>query len=308
MSAAGRGRDLEVVSSSEPRSGTFANGMEYLTCGDGLKAMLFIPGGPGSELPAGVVRRMFCRRFEPYWEAGYSVWFVTRRRNMPEGHTLADMADDYAEVIATELGGWVELVVGESMGGMIAQHLAAAHADLFGHLALVITGCEESEWGKQVDARLAAAIPPGDATGVGSAFAEYLLPGERERWVRRLVGPVLGRRLLHGSPCPPGDLLVETLAEEAFDSRAVLPTIEVPVLLLCGDRDRFFPRAVVEETAALIPDCRVVWYAGQGHVRTAMDRRVARDVLAFVEARQVAASELPRAAGWLRASEVTPGG
>lgn len=265
--------------------------MEYLTCGDGLKAMLFIPGGPGSELPAGMVRRMFCRRFEPYWEAGYSVWFVTRRRNMPEGHTLADMADDYAAVIATELGGWVELVVGESMGGMIAQHLAVAHADLFGHLALVITGCEESEWGKQVDARLAAAIPRGDAPGVGAAFAEYLLPGERERWVRRLVGPVLGRRLLHGSPCPPGDLLVETRAEEAFDSRAVLPTIEVPVLLLCGDRDRFFPRAVVEETTALIPDCRVVWYAGQGHVRTAMDRRVARDVLAFVEARQVAASE-----------------
>ena len=278
----------------EPRTGTFANGMEYLTWGDGLKAMLFIPGGPGSELPTGVMRRMSCRRFEPYLDAGFSVWLVTRRRNMPDGHTLADMADDYAAVIATELGGWVELVVGESMGGMIAQHLAAAHPDLFGHLALVISGCEESAWGKQVDSRLAAAIPRGDSTGVGEAFAEYLLPGERERWVRRLLGPPLGRRLLHGSGFPPGDLLVETRAEEAFDSRSVLPRIRVPVLLLCGDHDLFFPRAVVEETAELIPGCQVVWYAGQGHVRTAMDRRVPRDVLAFVAAgadRRAAASE-----------------
>lgn len=275
----------------EPRSGTFANGMEYLACGDGLKAMLFVPGGPGSELPTGVMRRMFCRRFEPYHEAGYSVWFVTRRRNMPEGHSLADMADDYAEVISAELGGWVELVVGESMGGMIAQHLAATHADLFGRLALVITGCEESAWGKQLDARLADAIPRGDSTGVGEVFVEYLLPHERERWVRRLLGRPLGRRLLSGSGFPSGDLLVETRAEEAFDSRSVLPAIEVPVLMVCGDRDRFFPRSVVEETATLIPDCRVVWYAGKGHVRTALDRRVPRDVLAFVEQRQAAASE-----------------
>ncbi|MGN6574905.1 MAG: alpha/beta fold hydrolase [Nocardioides sp.] len=271
------------MGSSEPRSGTFANGMEYLTCGDGLKAMLFIPGGPGSQLPTGAMRRMYCRRFEAYHEAGYSVWFVTRRRHMPQGYTLAEMADDYAEVIRSELGGWVELVVGESMGGMVAQHLAASHADLFGRLALVITGCEESAWGKQLDARLAEAIPRRDAAGVGEVFVEYFVPGGRERWVRRLLGRPLGRRLLRGSGLPPGDLLVEARAEEAFDSRAVLPSIAKPVLMLCGDRDRFFPRSVVEETAALIPDCRVVWYAGKGHVRAAMDRRVPRDVLAFVE-------------------------
>jgi pimeloyl-ACP methyl ester carboxylesterase len=120
-------------------------------------------------------------------------------------------------------------------------------------------------------------------------FVEYLLPRERERWVRRLLGRPLGRRLLHGSGFPAGDLLVETRAGEAFDSRAVLPSIERPVLMLCGDRDRFFPPAVVEETAALIPVCRVVWYAGKGHVRAAMDRRVPRDVLAFVEQRPATA-------------------
>lgn len=272
----------------QPRSGTFVNGMEYLTWGDGPRTLLFIPGGPGSELPTGRMGGMRRRWFAPYLDAGFSVWFVTRRRHMPDGHTLADMADDYAEAIATELGGRVDLVVGESMGGMIAQHLAASHPDRFGHIALVITGCAVCEWGKQVDRRLAAAIARGNATAVGMTFAEYLLPSDRTRWVRRLVGPPLGRQLLSGAHYPAQDLLVEVLAEEAFDSRPVLPRIEVPVLLIIGDRDQFFPKAIVEETAELIPDCRVVWYPGQGHVRTAMDRRVPLDVLAFVEERESA--------------------
>lgn len=68
----------------------------------------------------------------------------------------------------------------------------------------------------------------------------------------------------------------------SFDSRPVLPRIKMPVLLLCGDRDRFFPTDVVEETVRLIPDCTLVWYAGQGHMKVATSRRVAHDVLAFV--------------------------
>lgn len=52
--------------------------------------------------------------------------------------------------------------------------------------------------------------------------------------------------------------------------------------LLCGDRDRFFPTDVVEETVRLIPDCTLVLYEGQGHMKVATTRRVAHDVLAFV--------------------------
>jgi hypothetical protein len=55
----------------------------------------------------------------------------------------------------------------------------------------------------------------------------------------------------------------------------------MPILLICGDRDQFFTREVVEETAALIPSCSLIWYAGKGHMRTAASGRVASDVLAF---------------------------
>jgi pimeloyl-ACP methyl ester carboxylesterase len=166
---------------------------------------------------------------------------------------------------------------------MIAQYLAARHGETSGHLAIVVAAAEVSDWGKAVDSRLAAALATGDAVAVGMAFAEYVLPGDRSRWIRRLAGPWIGRSLCSGKNYPPEDLLVETQAEMSFDSRPVLARIEVPAILLCGDRDRFFPADVVDETVRLIPDCTLVRYEGQGHMKVATSGRVAHDVLAFVK-------------------------
>ncbi len=268
------------------RNRTLSNGMELQSWGAGPRTLLFIPGGPGSGLPRGMSGRLARRWFDPFVEAGYAVHYVTRRRNMPSGHTVADMADDHAHAIREGLGGRVDLVVGESYGGMVAQYLAARHGDCWRHLAIVIAAAEVSDWGKEVDSRLAAALVRDDAAGAGAAFAEYALPGPRSRWVRRLVGPVIGRTMLGGTSYPATDLLVETEAEMAFDSRAVLPDIAAPVILLCGDADRFFPVDLVEETARLIPDCTLVRYAGQGHMKVATSRRVVQDVLDFVDGRR----------------------
>ncbi len=266
------------------RTGTSANGMEFLTWGSGPKVLLFLPGGPGSGIPTGMSFRMSRRWFDPFVEAGYAVWYVTRRRNMPAGHSIADMAGDYADMISTDLGGRVDLVVGESYGGMIALYLAARHGECCGHVAIVVAAAEVSTEGKEVDSHLAAAL--GQASGqvgsVGAAFAEYVLPGERSRWLRRLIGPFIGRSLLSGKNYPAGDLLVEVEAEIAFDARAELQRIEVPVVLVCGDRDRFYPIEVVEETHRLIPNCALVRYQGQGHMKVGTSRRVPHDVLAFV--------------------------
>lgn len=257
--------------------------MEFLRWGTGPRSLLFIGGGPGSSLPTGLSTRMSRRWFDPFLEAGYAVWVVTRRRNMRRGHTISDMAADYEQVINEAFGGHVDVLVGESFGGMVAQHLAARTGPTFGHVALVVSAAEVSEWGRAVDARLAAAIARGDRVGTGMAFAEYALPGDRGRWLRRLVGPWMGRSLLSGRRYPASDLLVETEAEMTFDARADLARIRAPVLLLCGDRDRFFPQDVVDETVAMIPHSTLVTYEGKGHMAAGSSARVARDVLAFVD-------------------------
>jgi pimeloyl-ACP methyl ester carboxylesterase len=255
--------------------------MDYLSWGSGPKSLLFIQGGPGSTVPRGVLRRMLRRQFDPFLEAGYTVWIVTRRRGMPPEHKVADMADDYARLIAEELGGRVDVVVAESFGGMIAQYLAARHPDSFDHIAMVVTAAELSDWCKDVDSRMAQALEGGDTDGAGTVFAEYLLPGRRLKWLRQLIGPVISRRLLSGTDFPSQDVLTEVQVEVDFNSRGVLPLIRRPVLLICGGSDQFFPRDVAQETAGLIPDCTLIWYEGKGHVRAASSGRIARDVLAF---------------------------
>ena len=266
------------------RGGTFADGTDFETWGTGPKVLVYLPGGPGSSIPTGLGGWMSRRWFRPFVDAGYSVWVLTRRRGMPGGHTVADMADDVARVITTELGGRVDLVVGVSFGGMIAQHLAARHGDLLGHVAVVVAAAEVCDWGKDVDARLAEAVARGDRVGAGMTFAEYVAPGDRRRWLRRLVGPWIGRSLLSGRHYPPADLVVEVEAELGCDARSALPGIAVPVLLVCGDRDQFFTSDVVEETARLVPRSTLVWHEGKGHMAVASSRQVPKEVLEFVGA------------------------
>ena len=226
-----------AIAERRSRCGTFANGMEYLTWGSGPKTLLYIQGGPGSVVPrGGMSLHMFRRMLDPYAKAGYAVWIVTRRRNMRAGHTIAGMADDYAQVITEEFGGWVDLVVGESTGGLIAQYLAVFHAGSFGHLALVVTGAVLPDWGWDFDSRWGASLARGDTAGAGTVAAEILLPGKSMRWVRQLIGPIFGRFMFAGFDCPPGDILVEAQAED----RSVAPPV-AGLLTLRFDAGRFPP-------------------------------------------------------------------
>lgn len=262
----------------ERRTGVSANGMEFEVVGDGPRSLLFIGGGPGSEIATGLFGRLVSAQFTPLVRAGYTVWNVTRRRHMPPGHTVADMADDYARFIEDELGGHVDLVEGESFGGLVAQYLAANHPPLVGGVVLALSGSAVTDRGADLDIRWTTARAEGRQDDAGAALLEYLIPGPDRATLRRRLGPLMGRMLAH-SAVPVGDLLVEAQAQAACDTRDVLGRIEAPVLLVCGDKDEAFARDVVAETAALIPRSTLVWYPGMGHVAAAFSGRIPKDIL-----------------------------
>ncbi|MBC7292375.1 MAG: alpha/beta hydrolase [Actinotalea sp.] len=273
----------------EPSTGRFTNGMEYAAWGDGPKDLLWMPGGPGGGLPSGAMSRMLVNRFRPLTDDGYRIWHVLRRRPMPDGHTMADMADDYAAVVRDEFGGRVDIAAGVSYGAMVGQYLAARHPETFGTLALVAGAWRASEWAVHLDQRMAEAIVSRDVEDLGEVIGTYLLPNERLAAPRRLLAPVMSRLMapeMLGSGGSPESALVEARAEAEADARSVLPEITVPVLLIAGDHDYCFPRELVVETAALIPHCTLVWYRGLGHMRTATDPRVALDILQFARANE----------------------
>jgi pimeloyl-ACP methyl ester carboxylesterase len=225
--------------------------------------------------------------WNPIVDAGFTVWILTRRRGMPVGHTIADMADDVAKAIGDERDGKVEVVVGVSFGGLIAQYLAANHPDRVGRVVLAMAGCEVSPLVKDLDLRLAQALSVGDRTGAGEAFVELLLPRGRPGLLSWALAPLVGL-MFAGAGASGEDPLIEGRAEAAFDSRSVLQRITVPVLLIAGDRDLAFPKEVIEETARLIPDCTLVWYEGLGHVRAVRSSRLPHDIVAFANGAHLA--------------------
>lgn len=272
------------------RSGSFPNGMEYLRSGAGPKTLLVIIGSPlRGAPPHRLVQRTAGLMYRPFLDAGYTVWAVGRRRTMPQSHAITDMADDYAALIEDQFGGAVDLVVGESFGGMIGQYLAALHPDRFRHLALIVTGCELSPWSEEIDRRFIAALRADDTAATGAIWLEYLMP-HSNGFTRRLLGGALWR-LMGLDGVPAADLIVETEAGLTFDSRGVLPGITIPVLLIAGDRDPFFPRAVIDETAALIPNCTLILHEDQGHAEVVNDPRTVREVLRWASAPISASAE-----------------
>jgi carbon monoxide dehydrogenase subunit G len=108
---------------------------------------------------------------------------------------------------------------------------------------------------------------------------EDMYPGW-PRGVKRVLGALMGRSM-YGKTHPyfAKDVIVEAEAELTCDARDVLPAIPVPVLLVCGDRDPYFPKEIYEETARLIPDCALRMYEGKGHEGVLSDARFVRDVM-----------------------------
>ncbi len=275
--------------------GVFDNTMAYARWGEGAKTVLFVSGGPGNTLPEGPLRRVGGPLFGPLVQAGYTVWAVTRPRNLPDGYSIEDMADDYAAVIAAQLGGHVDIALGMSMGGQIVQYLAANHPDRAETFVVLAAACGVTESSRALIRRSTVAVASGDRTELGLTLAAELLPGRGLGWLRRLLVPLTARTWdwmtgPNEHEYFEHDYAIESDAVIRFDSREALSRVRVPVLLINGDRDRNYPKELVEETAHLIPDCTLVWYPGKGHDATCASPRLGPTVLDYIRQRSAPAT------------------
>jgi pimeloyl-ACP methyl ester carboxylesterase len=169
-----------------------------------------------------------------------------------------------------------------SYGGLIAQYIAAEHPATAERVVLALAAATITPWARDVDRRMAVARAEGRMDDAALAMSEYLFPNPGQSRQRRLVAPLM-RGMFTDEQVPSGDLLVEADAEVAFDARAVLPQIGLPVLVLSAQEDLFFPREVVQETVDLIPDCTWIEYEGIGHLRAVGSGRLAEDIAAFAQ-------------------------
>ena len=177
-----------------------------------------------------------------------------------------DMAGLAASVVATidTLGAQAALLVGHSMGGMVAQEVVARCADRVSGLVLSGTspafGKAGGAWQQQF---LRDRLAPLDAglglAGLAPALARGMAsPAAPPEAVARCVA-VMAR-------VPEASYRAALHAIVGFDRRADLARIAVPTLCLAGADDRNAPPSVMQAMAERIAGAEYLCLPGVGHL------------------------------------------
>jgi 3-oxoadipate enol-lactonase len=187
------------------------------------------------------------------------------------------------EYIAASLARLIEsladepvVLIGHSMGGMIAQEAYARHPQLIKALALCFTSPAfaggSSEFTKQF---IAARIGPLDEGKTMAQIAAQLIPTMGSK-------SALAEKIMAGVPPDTYRKAVRLLT--TFDRRRELSGIKVPTLLVAGSEDKTAPPAVMEKMRQKIPGSDYVLLDACGHLGP-MDQPDAFNatLLAFLE-------------------------
>ncbi|MCW5635842.1 MAG: alpha/beta hydrolase [Rubrivivax sp.] len=183
-----------------------------------------------------------------------------------EPHDMAGMAEAVRRLIAWATGDPQHgaFVVGHSMGGMVAQELAASAPHAVRALVLAATspafGSPDGAWQAGF---LRSRFAPLDA-GLGMpGLAAQLVPAMagRDAQPQRLA---VAQALMAG--VPEGTYRRALAALVRFDRREALARIAVPTLVVTGEDDRTAAPEVARRMAARIPGAEVAIVPGTGHL------------------------------------------
>lgn len=200
-------------------------------------------------------------------------------------YRLDDMAEDAIGVLSA-LGVARAHVVGVSMGGMIAQILAARYPQrILSLTSIMSSSCRRGLPGPEKKVRQLMSRRALDPTNVESIIDQgvevlraigspaYPTP---ERVLRKRVA-----RSVRRSYCPSGVARQMMAIAASGDRCAELATITAPALVIHGAADPLVPLACGEDTASRIPGARLEVIEGMGHD---LPPQLAERLLALIDA------------------------
>ena len=187
---------------------------------------------------------------------------------LPQALTIDHCARALTKLLEKE-GGARNVVMGHSMGGMIAQQAWRYARDRIHGYVLSATsasfGSPDGDWQKEF---VRARVAPLDA---GKTIPEYA-----PLMLRAMMAP--------GASGPAVDLLIGTVSQMreetfraavaaivGFEGRDLLPTLDIPVLCIAGELDTTAPAQVMQKMAGKIANAEFVNLTGLGHFGWAED-------------------------------------
>lgn len=254
---------LPGVSGASAATGTLPGEFPYVRVGDGPRTLAVLPGFGDAmftgRYPA-VAAPILATYFRRYLD-DHTVYLLSRPRGLPAGYTARESADDHARLFEDVLGPVDAL--GISMGGLVAQELAANRGDLVDRLVLASTACRLGDEGREPVRRMLAYAHEHD----WAAIRSELSAGMFADWRRFAYPPLVQTvgRFVMPRPADPDDVVVSLELILEYDGCDHLAAVDAPTLVIGGARDPYFTEPAIHATAAGIADARLSIVSGGKH-------------------------------------------
>lgn len=231
---------------------------DYISFGSGRDVLIMLPGvgdgfktAKGMAVPFAFMYRMFAVSFR--------VYVFSRRNDLPDGFTSADMADDLSNIMdALDIG--AAHIFGVSQGGMIAQQMAIRHPEKVKSLVLAVTAARPTRIMREAIGSWLLMAERNDYKGIMLDTAErsytgtYLERGKRMNKLIALAKPKSYERFR---------ILCEScLSHDVYED---LPEIRCPVYIIGASLDRVLGPEASAEMHEAIPGSEIYMFEGYSH-------------------------------------------
>ena len=233
--------------------------MDYIRFGSGERVLIMLPGlgdglrsMKGTALPMAFMYRMFAKDF--------TVYAFSRKNALPQGYSTRDMAKDQAEAME-QLGIKKADLFGVSMGGMIAQHLAADYPEKVNKLILTVTSARLNPILQESIDEWVSCAKRGDHSAFMDSNLRRIYSDDyyhKNKWMAPIVGRLTkpksyDRFFVQADAC---------LTHNAYDR---LQEITASTLVVGGEKDKALGGEASKEIASGIPSAELHMYKVWGH-------------------------------------------
>lgn len=251
--------------------------MTYAEFGTGEKNLIMIPGlGDGLRTDRKLAY-MYAILYGKFAK-DYKVYVFSQKTIMPDRYSTGKMARDVKEAMDA-LGIGKADVIGVSLGGMIAQHLAADYPEVVRKLVLVVTSARRNQYIQACISSWIEMAKRGDyrrlmVNNLKKMYTkEYL---EKNKWLMAVAGKI-------GKPKSYDRFITMANACLHHDAYEKLEKIQAETLVIGGALDRTVGGKASLELIDKIPNAELKMYEEYGHALYDEAKDFNQTVLEFLQ-------------------------